>query len=320
MSPAHAHGCLDLDAYSNSTNTNEATCAAEYTLVPNSANLNVAKRSASVIPDFSGNDIFESNRNPSQNHAQQQGQYYESSRHNNKPQYPRSPATATLTPLSASTSPYYDYPSVDAMSLSYEPSRTLATYPAMMQHEQPQEQDENNFQHHQYPPPSPLSEHPYHTQGVVDPTTGINMDMPELLQKEDSDAPSPGRSRPIPKPDREVTKGQDGRFICTWAACTEDAKSFSRKCEWSKVSDYDFPITVSQGVANLFFSIWTSTIDLINVLLMVVKSYQVLLTRGVSFGINEKSIISMAVQENNSTAHTRIASDIVARAFRARRT
>ncbi|TVY49764.1 Zinc finger protein [Lachnellula occidentalis] len=245
MSPAHAHGCLDLDAYSNSTNTNtnDATRAAEYALAagrlaPNSANLNVAKRSASVIPDFSGNDIFESNRNPSQNHAQQQGRYYESSRHNNKPQYPRSPATATLTPLLASTSPYYDYSSSvnAAMSLSYEPSRTLATYPSMM-HEQPQEQDENNFQHHQYPSPPPLSENPYHAQGVVDPTAGINMEMPELPQKEDSDAPSPGRSRPIPKPDREVTKGQDGRFVCTWAACTEDVKSFNRKCEWSKHMD-----------------------------------------------------------------------------------
>lgn len=253
MSPgnalAHAHGCLDLDAYSNSTNTNtnEATRAAEYALagrlVPNNANLNVAKRSASVIPDFPGNNIFD-NRNPSHNHAQQ-GRYYESSRHNNKPQYPRSPATATLTPLSASTSAYFDYPGVNAaMSLSYEPSRTLATYPSMM-HEQSQEQDENNFGHPQYPSPQALSENPYHPQGVVDPTTGIHMEMPELPQKEDSDAPSPGRSRPIPKPDREVTKGQDGRFICTWAGCTEDAKSFNRKCEWSKVSDYDAPISIS---------------------------------------------------------------------------
>jgi hypothetical protein len=246
MSPAH--GCLKLDAFSNSTNTNDVARAAEYALAAGrlsqkNANLNVAKRSASAIPDFSGNHDL--GFQTTQNHPQQQGHYYESSRHNNKPQYPRSPA-ANLTPLSASTSTYFDYPSSvnAAMSLSYE-TRTLPTYPSMM-HEQPQEQDDNDFQHHRYPSPPPpgLSENPYHPQSV-DPSAGINMDMPELPQKEDSDAPSPGRSRPIPKPDREVTKGQDGRFICTWAGCTEDIKSFNRKCEWSKVSGCAFPRNIS---------------------------------------------------------------------------
>jgi hypothetical protein len=70
----------------------------------------------------------------------------------------------------------------------------------------------------------------------MDATTALAMDeMPELPQKEESDAPSPGRSKPIPKPDREITKGEDGRFVCNWAGCTEDVRSFNRKCEWSKV-------------------------------------------------------------------------------------
>jgi hypothetical protein len=72
----------------------------------------------------------------------------------------------------------------------------------------------------------------------MDATTALAMDeMTELPPKEESDAPSPGRSKPIPKPDREVTKGDDGRFLCNWAGCTEEVRSFNRKCEWSKHMD-----------------------------------------------------------------------------------
>lgn len=53
--------------------------------------------------------------------------------------------------------------------------------------------------------------------------------------EDESDAPSPGRSKPIPKPCREVTKGVDGRYVCTWIGCTEE--SFARKCEWGKHMD-----------------------------------------------------------------------------------
>src|ERR1700721_230228 len=56
-----------------------------------------------------------------------------------------------------------------------------------------------------YPsPPPPLSENPYNAQPVV-ATPDNRMEMPEL-PKDESDAPSPGRSKPVPKPDREVTK------------------------------------------------------------------------------------------------------------------
>jgi hypothetical protein len=73
----------------------------------------------------------------------------------------------------------------------------------------------------------------------MDATTALAMEeMPELPPKDESDAPSPGRSKPIPKPDREVTKGEDGRFVCNWAGCTEEIRSFNRKCEWSKVGTF----------------------------------------------------------------------------------
>jgi hypothetical protein len=152
----------------------------------------------------------------------------------------RHSSTGPYQPSIAAFSPYHPnptyYPYTDAMSLSYE-TRTFPDYPqSAMMHDPHQEQDDNSIQHHRYPsPPPPLSENPYNPQNM-DATTALAMDeMPELPQKEESDAPSPGRSKPIPKPDREVTKGEDGRYVCNWAGCTEDVRSFNRKCEWSKV-------------------------------------------------------------------------------------
>jgi hypothetical protein len=110
-----------------------------------------------------------------------------------------------------------------------------------MMHDPNQEQEDNNIQYHRYPsPPVPLNDNPYNSQSLdaeAAAALGIE-DLPDLQQKEESEPPSPGRSKPIPKPDREITKGEDGRFICTWAGCTEDIKTFNRKCEWSKVSDF----------------------------------------------------------------------------------
>lgn len=40
------------------------------------------------------------------------------------------------------------------------------------------------------------------------------------------------RIKPIAKPNREVTKSEDGKFICTWSECNELVKKFQRKCEW----------------------------------------------------------------------------------------
>lgn len=45
------------------------------------------------------------------------------------------------------------------------------------------------------------------------------------------------RIKPIAKPNREVTKSEDGKFICRWPDCTEPVKKFQRKCEWSKHMD-----------------------------------------------------------------------------------
>lgn len=51
--------------------------------------------------------------------------------------------------------------------------------------------------------------------------------------KEDSPtATTPQRIKAIPKPDREVTKNLEGKFICTWPGCSEESKEFVRKCEW----------------------------------------------------------------------------------------
>lgn len=40
------------------------------------------------------------------------------------------------------------------------------------------------------------------------------------------------RVKAIAKPNREVTKSEDGKFICTWPDCHELVKKFQRKCEW----------------------------------------------------------------------------------------
>ncbi|KAK5662995.1 hypothetical protein OQA88_6409 [Cercophora sp. LCS_1] len=59
-----------------------------------------------------------------------------------------------------------------------------------------------------------------------------------LPVKEDSPtAITPTRIKPIPKPDREVTKNGDGKFVCTFPECTEEVKEFGRKCEWNKHMD-----------------------------------------------------------------------------------
>ncbi|KAK3299162.1 uncharacterized protein B0H64DRAFT_415546 [Chaetomium fimeti] len=56
--------------------------------------------------------------------------------------------------------------------------------------------------------------------------------------KEDSPiATTPQRIKAIPKPDREVTRNLEGRFICTWPGCAEEPKEFVRKCEWNKHMD-----------------------------------------------------------------------------------
>lgn len=137
------------------------------------------------------------------------------------------------------------------MSLSYEAPRNFSEYPqSAMMHDT--HQDESGIHHshnHRYPsPPQPMNNNQYHNSeldqnGVLDhgpeldPTSALIDGITELHSKEEFDAQSPGRSKPIPKPDREVTKGEDGRLVCTWPGCTEEVRIFNRKCEWSKHMD-----------------------------------------------------------------------------------
>ncbi|ODA80751.1 hypothetical protein RJ55_03710 [Drechmeria coniospora] len=48
---------------------------------------------------------------------------------------------------------------------------------------------------------------------------------------------SVSRLRAVAKPDREVSKGPDGKYHCTIAECKDEARVFSRKCEWNKHMD-----------------------------------------------------------------------------------
>ncbi|KAJ9156349.1 Cell wall transcription factor ACE2 [Pleurostoma richardsiae] len=50
-------------------------------------------------------------------------------------------------------------------------------------------------------------------------------------------ASTPQRIKPIPKPDREVTKTLMGKYYCNHPGCAEEQKEFNRKCEWSKHMD-----------------------------------------------------------------------------------
>jgi len=120
------------------------------------------------------------------------------------------------------------------MSLSYESRGFMPeTSYSMNMAQDPQDQDE--FKHDEPPrypsPPMPPGDNPYNVQAIAAATSpDVRLEMPEL-PKEESDAPSP-RSKPVPKPDRMVTKDENGRFYCTWPGCTEDVRDFGRKCEW----------------------------------------------------------------------------------------
>ncbi|KAK3946050.1 cell wall transcription factor ACE2 [Diplogelasinospora grovesii] len=59
---------------------------------------------------------------------------------------------------------------------------------------------------------------------------------PPAPEREDSPGRMPHRIK-AQKPDREVTKNQNGKFVCTWPGCPEEIKEFSRKCEWNKHMD-----------------------------------------------------------------------------------
>jgi hypothetical protein len=45
-------------------------------------------------------------------------------------------------------------------------------------------------------------------------------------------SPPSGRSKGIPKPERDPVKLPDGKFHCPLEDCKEDTRAFTRKCEW----------------------------------------------------------------------------------------
>lgn len=117
------------------------------------------------------------------------------------------------------------------MSLAYE-NRGFSDYPSGTIMEEPSH--DHLHQHHQrYPsPPPPMSENPY-SNAQID--SALEMQLSELPHKADEDGGSPGRSKALMKPVRELVKGEDGKYLCNWVGCTEEIRSFGRKCEWSKV-------------------------------------------------------------------------------------
>ncbi|KAH8590241.1 hypothetical protein B0O99DRAFT_599110 [Bisporella sp. PMI_857] len=141
------------------------------------------------------------------------------------------------------------------MSLSYDSSTNghmaESRYPVMM-YEDPQEHDSiqalQNVQvpeQNRYPSPplAGMTDDPYHTQKFENLAEPGVEDIENLqnLANHEPDAPSPGRSKlqsmGFAKPERRPTKGDNGRYICTFEGCQEEIREFGRKCEWSKHMD-----------------------------------------------------------------------------------
>ncbi len=160
----------------------------------------------------------------------------------------------------------FSYPPLGEMGMQDVPQPYLAEhrdYPQMgddaRQYEQQdhsQHQHQHEHQHHDNMPqgpvryPSPPQADLYdgaamtanmaahHTAQLVneleramgEPQDDMKMDG----EQEHGEQPeSPGRSKPVPKPDRPITKDANGRFVCDWPGCEEPVKDFNRKCEWS---------------------------------------------------------------------------------------
>lgn len=130
----------------------------------------------------------------------------------------------------------FTYPSLDNMDQIHN------AQPYLVDQERNFDQmpEAHQFEQHQEPPsyPSPTlaaSANPYNSQQIPEEIPEQRMDgLPSVEPKSEADAPSPegGRSKAIPKPDRQVTKDANGRFYCNWPGCTEEVKDFGRKCEW----------------------------------------------------------------------------------------
>jgi len=67
---------------------------------------------------------------------------------------------------------------------------------------------------------------PQYVDGTVD------LGGPPLSKENSPIVTTPSRLKAIPKPDREVTKNMDGKYVCSWPGCTEEIRECGRKCEW----------------------------------------------------------------------------------------
>lgn len=77
--------------------------------------------------------------------------------------------------------------------------------------------------------PSPLRVSSPPPPSLPDPASALKSDSP----REDSPTLRP---KGMPKPDRDVSKQDDGKFHCPLSDCKEDVRAFARKCEWKYVS------------------------------------------------------------------------------------
>lgn len=143
------------------------------------------------------------------------------------------PVSSTSVLMSSTSA--FNYPPLDNMNDMHERPYMVGQERASYQMPDPHAYDHHHDPQQDQPrypsPPPPLSENPYNAQQATGETPDSRLEMP-MEQKSESDAPSPGRSKPVPKPDREVTKDANGRFYCGWPGCTEEVKDFGRKCEW----------------------------------------------------------------------------------------
>ncbi|KAK8099095.1 uncharacterized protein PG998_012336 [Apiospora kogelbergensis] len=83
-------------------------------------------------------------------------------------------------------------------------------------------------------PDSP-SHHPFGSLPATSPQPILSG--PKSDSDQPADTPAPQRTKAIPKPDREVVKNGNGKYVCLFPDCTEEVKEFGRKCEWSKHMD-----------------------------------------------------------------------------------
>jgi hypothetical protein len=132
----------------------------------------------------------------------------------------------------------YSYPPLEDMSEIHDTQPYMTTqeraFHQMANQRDFEQHHELQQDAHRYPSPTNGQPDPYNTQVAIDIVNEANrMEMVLAETKSESaDPTSPGRSKPILKPEREITKDASGRFYCNWPGCTDPIKEFGRKCEW----------------------------------------------------------------------------------------